>query len=399
MLQFWTNFSQPMIKLQDCALDPRLVDQGIYQVGNKYYNNKINAVIEASATKKPVQWDFHSQLYQSHAFRPRLDIPVTELYRLRAQQIRDQYDYIILGYSGGADSDQMLQSFVTNHIHVDEVWCDWPHLLVDKAGWRWDGTNAAHNIHMEYLTCVKPTLKWLTDHHPEIHIHCSDSFAELSLIESDSDITTLIGPAPYTGIQRYKYINRYASTLQSQGKKVAIVIGIDKCFPAKRGHDIGFEFRDVATFVKSQTTDIDTVIYEYFFWTPRMPEIVITQAHQIWDILKINPEQTQRWLNKTAVQAAQRGSVWFDDVIKFTCYPNWDRTRFQVPKSPLINNTHYAPMLWKFRNQRFYQSWASAVVNSVYRRVDPKLAWADGQSPKSELSMLTTFIKIGSVDW
>lgn len=44
-----------------------------------------------------------------------------ELYRQRAQQLRDKYNYLILMYSGGADSHEMLMSFLNNNIYLDEV--------------------------------------------------------------------------------------------------------------------------------------------------------------------------------------------------------------------------------------------------------------------------------------
>jgi hypothetical protein len=390
-----------MIKFEDSIIDSRLVDQGVYKVGDLYFNHKINALKTASVTKQAVSWDFNSAVYQQQAARPRLDVPVTMLYQQRAQQLRDQYDYIILAYSGGADSDQMLRSFVLNGIHIDEVWCDWPHLLVDRSGWRWDGTNAEHNIHMEYLDVIKPTLQWLSQNHPEIKIHQSDSFASLPSMDSPAvvDLIGDFGPTAYTGISRYLYINQYASELRAQGKNVAIVLGVDKCVPHKQGHDIGFAFHDYSVWIKSQISLIDTVIYEYFYWTPHMPEIVTEQAHQIWDVLKLNPEQTHRWLTKPGGAKLQRGSVWFDDVIKFTCYPHWDRTKFQVPKTGVVNNLHYGPMLDQFRNERWYQSWASNIVNVLIKQLDPKIAWRDGQSMRSDLKFFTNFVKIGTVSW
>ncbi len=43
------------------------------------------------------------------------------LYRERAQQLRDQYSKISLFFSGGFDSTNVLETFVSNGIHLDEV--------------------------------------------------------------------------------------------------------------------------------------------------------------------------------------------------------------------------------------------------------------------------------------
>ena len=43
------------------------------------------------------------------------------LYRKRAEQIRQDYEYVILAYSGGHDSTQVLETFYYNNIHINEI--------------------------------------------------------------------------------------------------------------------------------------------------------------------------------------------------------------------------------------------------------------------------------------
>ena len=43
------------------------------------------------------------------------------LYSKRAQQIRDEYEYVILCYSGGVDSTNILEAFYYNNIFIDEI--------------------------------------------------------------------------------------------------------------------------------------------------------------------------------------------------------------------------------------------------------------------------------------
>jgi hypothetical protein len=44
-----------------------------------------------------------------------------QLYAERAQKIRDDYEYVILCYSGGNDSSNILETFYYNNIHIDEI--------------------------------------------------------------------------------------------------------------------------------------------------------------------------------------------------------------------------------------------------------------------------------------
>jgi hypothetical protein len=48
-------------------------------------------------------------------------LSLQEMYRIRAQQIRDSYDYVVLYFSGGSDSITALNAFIKNNINIDEV--------------------------------------------------------------------------------------------------------------------------------------------------------------------------------------------------------------------------------------------------------------------------------------
>ena len=43
---------------------------------------------------------------------------IYELFRQRAQQLREKYDYIVLIYSGGVDSHTILETFLKNNIQI-----------------------------------------------------------------------------------------------------------------------------------------------------------------------------------------------------------------------------------------------------------------------------------------
>jgi hypothetical protein len=78
----------------------------------------------------------HGSIYQPHSF-PTFDFydhefsavdwtkePAESFVSLcdrRAHQLRDRYDKIILAFSGGTDSTTVYNTFVRNHIHIDEI--------------------------------------------------------------------------------------------------------------------------------------------------------------------------------------------------------------------------------------------------------------------------------------
>ena len=95
---------------------------GYYLVGNdiKTYS-KVEAVEVSNRLRKPFRWVFNEDVFLNFDWQTEPTEPLEELYAQRAHQIREQYDYIVIWYSGGADSHNVLQSFIKNNIFVDEI--------------------------------------------------------------------------------------------------------------------------------------------------------------------------------------------------------------------------------------------------------------------------------------
>ena len=94
---------------------------GVYRVGDLAFYSKIEAIEMHAKTGIHPHWDFNEAVFSSYNFTVEPTDSLQELYRQRAQQLRDHYDYIILMYSGGADSTNVLNSFIKNDILIDEV--------------------------------------------------------------------------------------------------------------------------------------------------------------------------------------------------------------------------------------------------------------------------------------
>ena len=56
---------------------------------------------------------------------------IEELRKQRAQQLRDKYDYLVLYYSGGSDSQTVMNSFVNNNIDLDQIVISVPSHSID----------------------------------------------------------------------------------------------------------------------------------------------------------------------------------------------------------------------------------------------------------------------------
>jgi hypothetical protein len=64
---------------------------------------------------------YNDTLYNTVDWKTEPSLSLDELYKLRAQEIRDSYEKVILCLSGGIDSRNVLESFYYNNIHIDEI--------------------------------------------------------------------------------------------------------------------------------------------------------------------------------------------------------------------------------------------------------------------------------------
>ena len=94
---------------------------GYYSVGDIKTFSKIEAIELGKKIKRWPRWDFNDSIFGHYDWTTPSSLSLKELYRRRAQQIREKYDYVVIWYSGGADSFNVLDSFLSNGIKVDEI--------------------------------------------------------------------------------------------------------------------------------------------------------------------------------------------------------------------------------------------------------------------------------------
>lgn len=94
------------------------------------YNQKLKAIEAAGRDFKSIQFKIFGDTFHTFNWSVEPSQSFKELCDLRATQLRDQYSYIKLYFSGGADSTTMLNAFLRNNIHLDEIVC-YRYSLVD----------------------------------------------------------------------------------------------------------------------------------------------------------------------------------------------------------------------------------------------------------------------------
>ena len=94
---------------------------GFYTVGDYKTYSKIEAIQLSKTTAEPSVWHFNDEVFSAANWTQDPPIDLLELYKARARQIRDNYDYIVLFYSGGSDSHNILKCWLQADCKIDEI--------------------------------------------------------------------------------------------------------------------------------------------------------------------------------------------------------------------------------------------------------------------------------------
>jgi hypothetical protein len=255
---------------------------GIYYVNNRVYTDKIEAILEANKTNADITWDFHQSRFKKINWNIEPTKSLTELYKIRSQQIRDEYDYVVVMFSGGADSTNVLHSFLSNDIHVDEVVASIPlsGLRDFKASY---DNNAANNASEWFLTTT-PYLKDVAQKYPNVKISINDFFETMLEFKTDEWIYKSADHIHPTTSARYDLSQlTHIRQLADQGKKIAVIYGSEKPLLIFHEKKILNSITDVGINVPRQPfsdfySNVDIIL---FYTTPSMPEILAKQSHEI----------------------------------------------------------------------------------------------------------------------
>jgi hypothetical protein len=312
---------------------------GSYSVGNQQFLFKMDALRAANNNANNIVFHFNDALYQSFDCTREPTLTLKELYRLRAQQLRDKYDYIVVTLSGGPDSTNVLNSFVDNGIQVDEI--------VNMNSYDATGTYQGTIDNADYVYNAKPTLdKLIAEHNLTSRITILDAVDIIqqhgrhNYSQDSHELLWNIG-GPSCIIVRAQWA-RYVPHIWQKiinGDKIAIVNGAEKpnlkLVNGKYAfyfHDLGMEIRD------PEIRNLN--VLEPFYCTPDLPQLVIKQAHVLLDFVNSHPgpeyytKQDPKVNTRLAHNCPGRhgqGNLRYD-LYHSVIYPKWS-PNFVTPKT------------------------------------------------------------------
>ena len=287
-------------------------DIGFYIVNGKRFSNKLDAVLEAQKTNANVEWCFFDDIFNKVDWHTEPSMSLDQLYRIRAEQIRNEYDYVIVFCSGGADSTNVIKTFINNNIKVDEVIGLAP--MSGLNNWEFDRNDVSElNTIAESKFALLPLFSELSNFGIKTTLY--DFFEDMVkykdeewTFDSCGNIVTVVS-SHLTNVGKIPHINK----LIESGKKIAFVYGTDKpIIKVLPNGDKIFLFGDGGTNYlpmpdSRSYPNVDRVL---FYWTPALPEMLVKQAHVVSKVVKL-PGFESIYQNEILVSNLAQASVQF----------------------------------------------------------------------------------------
>jgi hypothetical protein len=318
---------------------------GYWKVNGKFFFDKAKCLRYATSIKNlDITFHYHDEFYSSLSWdEPKESLD--ELYKLRAQQLRDKYDYIILSFSGGADSYNVLDTFLKNNIFIDCVATSYPIKAIEKLKHTFNPLDrSADNVIFEYTEVAHPKLLEVARLSPKTEIAVLDhtNTAIDLLLDGKLHIMPVGGIGAAPGLAGHYLIGQKVREYSQKGKAVYLT-GVDK---PKLGYNtkikkFGTYFEDISLVLGNYTEEAFSgyhPLVEHFYYSTEMTQILQKQLailrRSLSPVINTPFNDLPNNIKKT-IQVTKTGNYRFqvhDIFFKELLYSNWNNNFFQAGK-------------------------------------------------------------------
>jgi hypothetical protein len=346
----------------------QLVPRGLYHVGEKTFDSKILAILDGTERNIHPTWNFYDDHFSKFDWTQEPTQSLEQLYHIRCQQIRDKYDYIVLHYSGGSDSNNILHHFWKYGIYIDEILTAQPLDYYEKFTVSTLDRSAA-NLHNEWFNVTKPDLVWIKEHMPNTKITVYDYTHDMLDFKVDQD--WIIHAGEHCNPNLVNRVNRYtAIDIDVYNKKtVGHIYGIDKPIVFENDGHWWFSFLDSVLSIQSSSKPTfdkhNHVNVENFYWSADLPDLLIKQAHAVKNFFIAKPDV--RYL-ATHRKKSFEDRENYQNIIREVIYPFWRNSIYQTKKSSNVFFKEFDQWFFKMATPTAIGRWQEGynfLINSV----------------------------------
>lgn len=315
---------------------------GYYTCGNMEFDSKIKACLHSMKTKTPINWYFNNAEFEKHDWSVEPTETLDELYNQRARQLRERYDHLILSYSGGSDSHNILMAFIRQGIHLDEIIVN----TMDKGSKKFTELNPLNknnkNAAAEYALQTLPRLKEVENLIPNTKITVVDLTDHLfDFLEKTGDASWIMDKKEQVniaGATRFNYIHFADIRKQfDKGKSIGLILGLEKPRTWIKNGEFFLGFNDrpanIVT-VAEHFRDYTNSTVEFFYWSPEAVKIIAKQAHVIKKWVEAFPQYQNLWdVAKLTEPYPVVYRFKHERLLRTIIYTTWDNDWYQADKA------------------------------------------------------------------
>jgi len=323
-------------------------NNSFYTCNGLTFQSKVKACVYAQTVNQPVKWIFGlDEIYSKYSWDIEPTETIDELYDRRARELREQYDYIAISYSGGADSHNVLMSFYRQGLHVDEVITN--HLTsVTEKFTDLSGKNVSpENYNAEHQLNAVAKLQWIKTNMPKtLVVEVDMGEAVLNSFKPSDESWVLDQNVGLSMAHRFRtnfFRNKDFKNRLDVGKKVGFVVGIDKPKTVIDNNVLTLMFNDTMMFnssIRDYNIDYDNVTIEPFYWASSTAPLICKQVHIIKRFIESSPGRRYYWdINKGFTYEVSRR--YHERWLRTLLYTTWNDSWYQADKSKYVWHTEF----------------------------------------------------------
>lgn len=385
---------------------------GYYEIGPYKTYSKIEAIEISARTGVDLRWNFNNAVFQLFDWKTEPAGDLDFWYAERARQIREKYDYIVLMYSGGPDSWNMLKAFVDNNIFIDEI----AHYIVQEG----TPVSLQEEYNYEVFATSYPNAKQLIENNPvfknTVHRVVDGGPHVIKKITSANPLDYFYQEGNFffgtwgTTFSDIRYLVPDYQKLIDKKQTVCFVWGYDKPrVIAEPNGKFKIKFSECAGSMcvkpRDQIENLPDKFDEAFYWTPDLPELICKQAHILKRYVeKCTVTSVDNYNIKLSTKEIEEFGISFminnqkyhvtKHGIHRLIYAGWDTTTIvcEKPSSPVLSNKD----AWWFKdtNDKTTSWYVSGILHlrNHIKKINPKW-WFDYRLDPNDPASLRSGIK------
>lgn len=335
---------------------------GYYSVGDKVFFKKIQALLFASELLKSpkidpyrnlitpdqlIKWHFNDEAFDTYDWTKEPEQSLDYLYYERARYLRQKYDYIVVYYSGGCDSHNMVMAFLEQNLKIDEIVVHHVETGIKILNqYNIDPKDPKIQPHTETVLQIFPRLKEIQILDPNIKINLFDTTQHtiniFSKFQSGDWILNVREELNPVDSAKYNFTSfDHFKKMIDGNNRVGILIGLDKPGIKIKNNQVYMTFADRRfnlNLFYAEIQNYSNAQVEFFYTSPDACALISKQAHTLknWIVSSpVNREMVSIHRFQSLAVAAN-AKQFLEENARLLLYPRtWNKEWFQAKKGLL----------------------------------------------------------------